>query len=155
MLYVECLPDEALARQLGLPKRALSHELNKDEVLKRIFEVSDSLGMVDEDPNSRLPVQFGMMLKLEDFQQWDIALYTISRRGNQVIVLCPDLESWLLKTAELARIRISDPPYNLPSNRKSLHKIINDRLDKVNLLVADLLTAQSPRILKLRQLLTQ
>ena len=60
MLYVECLADEALARCLGLRKRDISHELNKDEVLKRVFEASGCLGMVDEDPGQVLgPAQEG------------------------------------------------------------------------------------------------
>ena len=154
MLYVECWADEALARCLGLCKRDISHELNKDEVLKRVFEASGCLGMVDEDPDSRPPIQLGRMLKQEDCLEWGIARYINSRRSNQLIVLCPNLEGWLIRTAEIAGVRIGEPPYSLPTNSKSLHRVINGRLDKVALLVNDLQAANSPRIQKLQELLT-
>ena len=135
MLYVECLADEALARYLGLRRRDIRHELNKDEVLKRIFETSDCLGMVDEDPNSPTPAQFGRMLKQEDYLEWGIAeeedrlRYLNSRGRRQVIALCPTLEGWLIQTARNSGIRLDDPRYSLPTTVNSLHRIINSRLE--------------------------
>ena len=154
MLYVECLADEALARHLGLRRREIEHELNKDEVLKRLTNTLDSHGMVDEDPNSPTPVQFGRMLRLEDSSQWGILRYLDGRRSNQVIVLRPDLEGWLIRSARDAGISIAEAPYSLPVNPKSLHRVINDRLDKLQLVVNALITANSSRILKLQELLT-
>ena len=154
MLYVECTADEALARHLGLTRRDVSHELNKDEVLKRISETSNSLGMVDEDPNSPIPIQFGRMLKREDFSQWGTLQYLDGRMSNQVIVLRPDLEGWLIRSARDAGISIAEAPYSLPVNPKSLHRVINDRLYKLQLVVNALIAANSPRILKLQELLT-
>lgn len=155
MLYLECLADEALARSLGLRRREISHELNKDEVLKRIFEVSGCLGMVDEDPNSSTPVQFGRLLKQDDYSEWGILSYLNSRRDNRLLVLCPTLEGWLLQSARSTGIRLDDPRYGLPVSINSLHRIVNGKLDKLDLLVKDLLAEQSPRILKLQELLTQ
>jgi len=154
VLYLECLADEALARSLGQRRRDLSHELNKDEVLKRIFEVSGCLGMVDEDPNSPTPVQFGRLLKQEDYSEWGIISYLNGRRNSRLLVLCPTLEGWLLQSARSSGIRLDDPRYGLPVSINSLHRTINGKLDKLDLLVNDLLIAQSPRILKLKELLT-
>ena len=154
MLYVECLADEALARCLGLRRREISHELNKDEVLKRLSESSDSLGMVDEDPNSPTPVQFSRLLKQEEFLQLGILTYLDNRRNKRTVVLCPTLEGWLIQTARLSGIRLDSPRYSLPTTANSLHRVINSRLEKLELLVDDLLAAQSPRILKLQELLT-
>ena len=66
----------------------------------------------------------------------------------------PKLEEWVIRASSLARLNMSEQPYNLPSSPRSLHKVINNRLDKVQLLIDSLLAAQSPRILKLQELLT-
>lgn len=154
MLYVECTADEALARGLGLRRRQIRHELNKDEVLKRLMEESNSLGMVDEDPDSVPPAQFGRMLKRDDYSLLGIVLYINSSRNNQAIVLQPNLEGWIIRTASENGIQLDVPRYNLPSSPKSLHRVVNKNLDKLHLLIDDLLSANSPRILRLQALLT-
>jgi non-ribosomal peptide synthetase component E (peptide arylation enzyme) len=58
------------------------------------MEESNSLGMVDEDPDSVPPAQFGRMLKRGDYSLLGIVLYINSSRNNQAIVLQPNLEGW-------------------------------------------------------------
>lgn len=154
MLYLECKADEALARSLGLPSRDISHQRNKEQVLKVISRVTNCIAMVDEDPNSQPPPLFSQLLRQEDSLAQGIVLYLDRRRNNLVVVLCPNVEGWVIRSAQELRIRHDRPPYRLPNSAKSLHNVINDRLPSFRRLLADLLTAQSPRILKLQELLT-
>lgn len=154
MLYVECKADETLARHLGLPRREVRHELNKDEVLKQLAKQSHCLGMVDEDPNSPRPIQFGQMVVRDDYDQLGLRVYDDAARHNQVIMLRPRLEEWLLRAARDARLDVSDRQYNLPASPARLHREINLDLSKVERLIDDLMVAGSLPIRQLRNLLT-
>lgn len=154
MVYLECKPDEALARSLGVRRRDISHQRNKEQVLKTITRVTNCIALVDEDPNSLPPPLFGQLLRQEDSLAQGILLYLDRRRNNQVIVLCPNLEGWVIRSAQESHILHHRPPYRLPEAARSLHNIINDRLPSFRHLIADLLAAKSPRILKLQELLT-
>ena len=154
MLYLECKADEALARSLGIRRREISHQRNKEQVLKMITRVTNCIALVDEDPNSQPPQLFGQLLRQEDCLAQGIVLYLDRRRNNQVVVLCPNLEGWVIRSAQESRIRHDRPPYRLPDAAHSLHNVINDRLPSLRYLLTALLTAQSPRILKLQELIT-
>ena len=69
MLYVECLPDETLVRRLtGLPKREIIHQLKgKYEVLEMLATRTNSIAMVDEDPNTNQPRYLERMRVQEDY----------------------------------------------------------------------------------------
>ena len=136
-------------------RRDISHQRNKEQVLKIITRVRNCIALVDEDPNSSSPPLFGHLLRREDFLAQGILIFGDRRRNNQVVVLCPNLEGWVIRTAQESRILHNRPPYRLPDAAHSLHNVINDRLPNFRHLIADLLAAQSPRILKLQQLLTQ
>ena len=49
-ILVECYPDEALLRALGIPKKQLRHERCKGEVVKRVLKLDETIGLIDEDP---------------------------------------------------------------------------------------------------------
>lgn len=154
MIYLECKADETLVRSLGTRRRDISHQRNKEQVLKMITRVTNCIALVDEDPNSSPPQLFGQLLRQEDSLAQGILLYLDRSRNNQVVVLCPNLEGWVIRSAQESRIRHDRPPYRLPDSAHSLHSVINDRLPTLRHLLTALLAAQSPRILKLRQLLT-
>ena len=157
MLYVECLPDETLARRVtGLPKREIIHQIKgKYEVLERLALRSNSVALVDEDPTSNQPRYLVQMQLREEYAQLELQVRADEARGNSVVILRPRLEEWLVEAAHRENIRLSESRYNLPDDAKQLKKVINRDLRKLDRLIDDLLTAQSPRILKLRELLTQ
>ncbi len=155
MIYLECKPDEALVRSLGVRRRDISHQRNKEQVLKMITRVTNCIALVDEDPNSLPSPLFGQLLRQEDSLSRGILLYLDRRRNNRVVVLCPNLEGWVIRSAQEQGIRHDRPPYRLPNTAHSIHNVINDRLPNLRHLLADLLAAQSPRILKLQELLTR
>ena len=83
-----------------------------------------------------------------------LRLYRHGERGNTLIVLCPRLEDWLTAAARDAGLRLDNRRYGLPVNAGDLHGVINNELPNLELLIDDLLSAQSPRILRLQTLLT-
>ena len=93
-------------------------------------------------------------MKRDDYSLLGIVLYINSSRNNQAIVLQPNLEGWIIRTASENGIQLDVPRYNLPSSPKSLHRVVNKNLDKLHLLIDDLLSANSPRIQRLQALLT-
>lgn len=55
---------------------------------------------------------------------------------NDLIVLCPRLEEWVLKATKEAEIDITR--YNLPDDGDKLHRMININIDKFEKLITDL-----------------
>ena len=155
-MYVEGKADRVPALKLtGLSNREVKVEGDRGKVLNRLVQDSNSLAMVDEDPGQDQPGQLRRMQLVADYPGAGLKLYADNRRGNLVIVVCPRLEEWIIRAAHDAGLELSGPRYNLPSGPSSLHNAINDDLRKLDRLIDDLLAAQSPRILKLQELLTQ
>ena len=156
MFYLECKPDMTLVQLLsGLGKKEIIHEFKgKHEVLRRLSRDRNSMALVDEDPSSGLSIYLESMRVEVECVGLGLQVRGDVGRGNRAIILRPKLEEWVIRAAELSGLNMSRQPYNLPSSPRSLHKGINNRLDKVQLLVNDLLGDRSPRILKLQELLT-
>ena len=155
MLYVEGKADRLLALRLtGLPGREVQPVGDRAEVLARLDGEVESLAMLDEDPEDPVPVELSRKQLVSDFTDSRLQVYLDRRRGNRAIVICPRLEEWIAQAADQAGLKLSEPRYNLPENPVSLHRVINRDPRKLDRLVTDLLSAQSPRILKLQELLT-
>ena len=156
MLFIECKPDKTLALGLtGLPGKEIVHQLKgKYEVLENLATRSNCIAMVDEDPHTNQPRYLERMRLHEDYLGLGLQLKLDHSRSNRVAILRPRLEEWLVQAAHDVDIELSDSRYNLPDDAKELKKVINRDLRKLDRLVTDLLSAQSPRILKLQELLT-
>jgi len=53
MILVECDPDEFLVKSMGFPKKKIKHESGKGNVLRKLNKDPMTIGMIDEDPDSR------------------------------------------------------------------------------------------------------
>ena len=153
-LYVECKPDETLARKL-VHRREIIHLRNKSEVLKELERHSIGIAMVDEDPLFGSPTQLNRFYAAEDLS--GLGLLTMKHRtsATSVILIRPRLEEWIISASQESGIRLDDRRYNLPTTPRRLHREITRDLRKLERLLDDLLSAQSPRILFLQSLLTQ
>ena len=80
-----------------------------------------------------------------------LKVYQDSPRNNQLIVLCPKLEDWVLRAADEVRLNMSN--YGLPNTANRLHRVINIDLRKFERLMADLNAATSNRLKTLQELL--
>lgn len=119
-ILVECYPDAALLRSLGVSSKQLRHERCKGEVVKRVLKFAPATGLIDEDPTSAQPRE------MDNYKQVDTAegLCLLARRDckdKRLIVICPKLEDWLIKRAKTSGIQPED--YGLPSNPDRLHSI--------------------------------
>ena len=142
-------------RITGFPRSEIRYERNKQEVLKTLSRQSSCQAMVDEDPGEIQPFQLRQMRLVDEHDDTGLRVYRDRQLGNQVVVICPRLEEWLTDSAKEVNIDLANRRYNLPRNPVSLHRVINRDLRKLNRLIDDLIAAQSPRILKLKELLTQ
>ena len=144
---MECEPDEVLVRSLGVPKKKIRHVHSKGNVCRRLLKNKNSVGVVDEDPES---VQPRYIQKLELIsQEYGIRLLRDRGAGNHIIVLSPTLEGWLIKAAQDAGLELSR--YGLPSTPEELHKVVNFRIKNFEKLLHGL--RKSKRLLKLKALL--
>ncbi len=138
MIFVECKPDETLALAVtGAPTRLVIHELKgKGEVVRRLSVGANLFGMVDEDPWASQPPYLSGMRMAEELTEAALKVFQDPNRNNRIAVLCPRLEEWILRAAQIARVNAAD--YGLPPDPSRLHEVIVHRLDNLERLVNDL-----------------
>lgn len=151
-LFIECKPDEALALALGVSPRYLEHAGNRPGVCAQVSRNNGTTGMVDEDPDGA-PLPYMKNLAVESVEHQIRVLYD-SQRNSRLLVICPRLEEWLVQTAKSSSLKMTAFGFN-SDNGRHLHREINDRLANVKKLVAELVSARNPRILRLQSLITQ
>jgi hypothetical protein len=136
MIYTECKPDSSLVRILGIPKKHIIHQQGKPEVCKQLAKRENLKGLVDEDPSSVQPSYLKRLPVKEDLPTYGLKILNDTSKNNDLIILSPRLEEWILKAVEEAGIDIKR--YNLPNDEEKLHKEINTDLRKFERLVNDL-----------------
>ncbi|MHA1267051.1 MAG: hypothetical protein ACTSRS_17565 [Candidatus Helarchaeota archaeon] len=71
--------------------------------------------------------------------------------NSVLIVLCPRLEEWIIKAADLCKMNM-ESKFNLPRDPRRLKRIINYRLENLKRLINEL-RGISQRVSKLEKLL--
>jgi hypothetical protein len=99
--------------------------------------------MIDEDPDSNQPKTIRDFTEKAYLRDCDIRILYYRFLNNHVLVLCPELEEWIIAASHEARIEMAD--FGLPNNPEKLHEIINLNIDKFEILV-DALRGNSRRI---------
>ncbi len=148
-LFLECKPDETLAVALGFPANAIVHSHSKGRVAKSLSRHTGVLGMVDEDFGEREPASLRRFTELSSMHE--IRLKTDKERNNQLVVICPRLEPWLMKTARASGLELQR--FGLGNSLRDLDADINHRLPNLQRLLNELLTVKSARLLHLQTLL--
>jgi hypothetical protein len=136
MIYTECKPDSSLVRILGIPKKHIIHQQGKPEVCKQLAKRENLKGLVDEDPSSVQPSYLKRLPVKEDLPTYGLKILNDTSKHNDLIILTPRLEEWILKAAKDAGVDIKR--YKLPDDGEQLHKVINLDLKKFDRLVNDL-----------------
>jgi len=140
MHVVECDPDVILVSILtSISKRRIYHAGGKSAVLRKlVLKVTDSVGLIDQDPDRVQPRKFLRKFREIEHSEIDgLKILLHSRRSNRLVVLCPRLEEWIIRASRDAEVRLNR--YNLPNNPEHLHAIINFRLNRFQELVEDLM----------------
>lgn len=154
MIYVECKPDGVLVRHVtDLSRRQVGHEIQgKGAVCNRLMNSRDLVAMVDEDPGKTQPRYMRQLSLGREHVDLGLKLYYDRRRNNRIIVLCPDMEEWLLRAVNDMGLDIEN--YGLPRRANALHSVINSDERKIEKVLSALTDAASPRLVALRRLLT-
>ncbi len=148
-LFLECNADETLAAALGVTRHLIKHSHGKGRVARYLKKNSGVTGLVDEDVGSAEPTTLREFVELTSAH--DVKLKLHKAQNNRLIVICPRLEPWLIKTAKAAGLKMDK--FSLSDNIQEFDSLINYRLPKVEQLLRKLLEAQSPRLLRLKALL--
>ena len=147
-IYVECKPDYTLVKSITtIPKKLITHAGNKSEVCKNLKKLEMCIGRVDEDFQCTAFIL--CRTGLEDLTSYELKVLHDPSRDNYVIVICPRLEDWILKTAQVTNVDVMK--YGLPSDGENLHKRINGNLDRFENLIKDL--ENCSRVKNLRKLI--
>jgi len=120
MIYVECKTDKILIESLGIKSQEIWHCGGRGKVILQLSKGERNCGMIDEDPQSHQKLNFENFEKKTE--KYDIILFEDSK-NNLLIVLKPNLEGWILKTAKKNNLNVKE--YGLPDNIKELHGITN------------------------------
>jgi len=129
MIYCECKPDEALLKELvPLKRKDYLHCSNKTEACKKLEKEKEIIAVLDKDPFSPQPRYLRRLQKSSAYHFSGLEILYDPERKNKVILLNPRLEDWILKIAKRKRINPKD--FNLPSNPRKLHRVVNQRLEK-------------------------
>jgi hypothetical protein len=119
----ECHADTGLLKSFAIPRRIIDHQKSIGNVARKMKGVLDRgstadliIGLVDDD---RIKPGFFREFHLVS-NEFEIKFLEHSSHTQQLIVLCPDLEGWLLWVALLAKV---DPgKFKLAKSARELHK---------------------------------
>ena len=153
MIYVECKPDQKLVQLAsGFQQREIIHELKgKYGIAARLGDQRNASGMLDEDPGKHQPSYLTKLHVSDEIIDAGLKLLKDTARGNQVILLMPRLEEWVLRAAhdvDLDVIRLG-----LPRNPNRLHEEINLDIRKFERLLRELESNNSFRLKALGNLI--
>jgi len=153
MIFVECYADQVLVQAVRNIRVAdIAHELKgKGTICSRLQNKAGCTALLDEDPSSPQPPYLKELTLHQNLQTHDIKEFRDISRANIVVVLTPKLEDWILRACRISNVRLD--AYSLPSTPSELHRVINYRLDKFNLMVGDLLATRSPMLTALASVL--
>jgi hypothetical protein len=148
MLYIECDNDEVLITALEI--KDFEHEGGKFKVCNKLTKLINQIGLIDEDPGKLQADYTDKMIPNEEILS--MKYYFDGKKGNKVIMLCPDLENWIITIAKECKVKLDS--YNLPETAKGLHDIGKNKFkrDKLGILIKDL-KSQSKKLQKLEQYL--
>jgi hypothetical protein len=147
---VECTPDETLVKSLGFTSSQIKHQPNKGAVCNYLSKNPAIIGMVDADPDSAQPRFFQNCIII--LKKFDVTVYQHNTQNTRLIVLNPDLEGWLIKSAKQSKINMNS--FGLPNSSKTLHKEILQKLPKLEKLILALKTQKNPALQFLKRQLS-
>ena len=112
---------KSLLRFLGVPRKSILPLGSKGNVIKRLKDHPGATGIVDEDPGYDPPHEFASYRLTESGEGAQIQLRKRQAGGQNLIVLCPEVEEWLLQRAKISGV---DPrQYHLQVTARELHDL--------------------------------
>lgn len=153
----ECFVDTKIAEIVGQVKSKYNHQHGFGDVSNEMeysLENEMALGIIDEDKNkgstSKYFLGFDLIL-----QEQNLILKKHKTLKHYLILICPEVEKWLLEDAKKTGIDPSDVEYDLPNELKGLIKISKikdiDRNEGFKKFIKALVREQAPAITTLKK----
>ena len=122
-------------------------------VINKVAKEENVIGIIDEDPGQPKPRSFEQFYADKDEQKYHLKFYRHKNNNNLLIVLCPKLELWILKVAELAKIDIVK--HHLANEPNQLRINLRNAGTQAHLsaFVLHLVSQKNPAILHLQDIL--
>lgn len=130
MTFFECYPDESLLKYLAFNAKALSggHSFGRSNVARKLNHTTNSLALVDEDPNSAKDSYLKYLFSLKPhYNDKYLLCFKDPRKGNILVVVRPNLEAWAIKLAQEKRIDLGSKKYALSMNESVLHNLLTPK----------------------------
>ncbi|MCD6221278.1 hypothetical protein J7K25_03870 [bacterium] len=134
MVFVECKADLTHIKNIGIRLNEIYHAGDKGRVCKNLRKKENVCGMVDEDPLSSQPSYLKEIRFIKEIE--GIKYFKDEKRKNNVVILSPYLEEWILKIVKKYKIKIKE--YGLPGESRKFHKIVNSNIEKLENLLEEL-----------------
>jgi hypothetical protein len=120
----ECFGDTGLLKSFAIPRRKINHQKsigNVANAMQKIQAKGDQtdliIGLIDDDVVK--PGYFTSNFNLVTIEH-QVKFLEYPSGSQQLVILCPDLEGWLLWVAQLAKV---DPgKFKLAKSARELHK---------------------------------
>lgn len=149
-IYVECKTDSTLVNALlGTAKKDIAHEKGKPGVCNRLQNIRGCRGMVDEDPKQKQHPYLRKLKVKEELRRYGLRLLYDPLTGNELIVIRPSLEAWILSAVN--EVGLNTSKYQLSENPSTFHRDVNVSQNEFRRLVRDL--KNSNRLKNLKRLL--
>jgi hypothetical protein len=150
LIFVECNPDEFVIKNImGDMEIEIKHGGGKGNVLKKLRDGNQSIGIIDEDPHSAQPREMKKYVE-KDARENAKLLRKADDESKVLIQLSPDIEGWLINRAQENEIPLKD--YGLPEDRKRMHDIHHiERKEEFQMFVKRLIRTGDSEITAIRQ----
>ncbi len=146
-VYVECKADFSLIKSImKIPKGKIYHAGGKSELCKKLEKQDNCIGLTDEDPLSVQPSYINKMKIVSTLPQCDLTVLHESSKSNCLVILCPRLEDWIVRTAQEAGIKLER--HGFPHDPDEFHERVNSNLEKFETLIEDLTDSKRMKTLK-------
>ena len=157
----ECYVDTKIAKIISQAKRRYNHQHGCGDVANEMqnnrLKEQVALGIVDEDkykgPAPKYFAEFNLVIK-----ENNLILKKHHTRKHYLILICPEVEKWLLEDAQKSGINCTDPEYNLPDKLKGFVQISKikdiDRNEGFKKFIKTLMKAQAPSLTTLQRWIT-
>ena len=150
--HIECLPEEVLLLNMGLTREVLLHHSGSGGVCKTLYEGTNLIGLIDEDPERESQHNYYNKLYLKPVSEEYNIRYSIDKvKKNKLIFIKPRFEPWIIGVAQNSGIKMSD--FNLSPDPNLLHREINFKKSDLQKLLHKLKKIKSPAILHLKKLI--
>ena len=126
-IFTECFADTQLLYSLGFEKNRIEHSLSKPKIADKLKKYLnrgiylDSLAVIDEDPDPEKTSHPFFKNFKEMYIDKQLNIKIINYKDFWILVICPYLEEWLIKTSKRNKIDIKT--FNLSDKPKELHQI--------------------------------